>query len=223
MERLFQMCSQKPLPLDSIRDLLLKKQYTAEQLTQVVIRHFRENCWCETQDFESEYGRLPQRHEVFCTSLYDLLGLFLEFGLDPNISYEHETVLSAVLYIDYHYDAADAARLLLESGADPNAIADQQFEESAFEQIDCDVIFGALEQEDRRVYDSWVHAWLVMVGFGAKTDIGAVPVKMKEGYSVEIFREHERFDFTIEMTKASRDGWIMHIFEKETGREVAEL
>ena len=223
MERLFQMCSQKPLPLDSVRELLIKEQYPAEQLTQVMIRHLKENCWWETQDFESTNERKPQKHEVFSVCLYELTKLFLEYGLDPNLCYEKETVLSLMLYIDYQYAAADIARLLLENGADPNAITDDQFEETAFDQIDWDVVFGALEQDDRRVYDAWVHAWLVMVGFGAKTNVGDVPVKLKDGYSIEMFREHERFDFTIEMTKASRDGWIMHIFEKETGREVAEL
>ena len=223
MERLFQLCSQKPLPLDSVRAFLRKQQYTAEQLTQVMIRHLKENCWWETQDFESTHERMPQKHEAFCADLYELIQLFLEFGLKSNLIYARETVLSLVLYIDYQYAAADIARLLLENGADPNAIVDDEGEETAFGRIDGDVVFGALEQDDRRVYDALVHAWLVMVGFGAKTNVGEVPVKLKDGCSVEMFREHERFDFTIEMTKASRDGWIMHIFEKETGKEVAEL
>lgn len=41
--------------------------------------------------------------------------------------------------------------------------------------------------------------------------------------SPDIFRRHERFDWKIEYTEAASDAWIMHVFEKDTGIEVAGL
>jgi len=123
-------------------------------------------------------------------------------------------------------------RLLLEHGADPNL----HFEsDTLFETLDSNIVIdvtygfvGDIDDDNDHVYtwsiyDVKFHLWLVLMGYGAKLNTGNPPVTMKNDHSLAIFRQHERFDFRIEYTKEARDGWIMHIFERNTGEEVATL
>ena len=95
--------------------------------------------------------------------------------------------------------------------------------ESAFDSLDFDIVFGALNQDDRRMYDSWVHTWLVMVGYGGIPKNGVKPLNLKVGYSLQQLRNHINFDFTIQKTNSAADGWVMHIFDKTTKERIADL
>ena len=61
---------------------------------------------------------------------------------------------------------------------------------------------------------------LVLVGFGGLIVDGKSPVKMCDGYQVEIFRDFEKFDYRITYNTKEFD---MEIFEKETGTIVATV
>jgi len=220
MERLYKACMQIPVQFSQIKQMLDEGNYSSEDITSAMLKFVDDACFLETREFVNTNGRIPLKQELHIGYLYELIVLFLEYGLDSNLIINDETVLRALTYVDYDCVAADAARLLLENGADPNMDIDG---ESAFDSIDFDVIFGSFEQEDRRMYNSWVHLWLIMIGFGGTPRNGTPPLSMQEGYSFEILRNHERFDFSIEKTSPDPDGWIMHVFDKLTGEDVATL
>jgi len=51
--------------------------------------------------------------------------------------------------------------------------------------------------DDPRIYDLLVHAWFVLIGYGGRPSNGVDPVQMKEGYSLELLRNHEQYGFRI--------------------------
>lgn len=233
MENLYAACSQLPPDFAKIRSLLENSSYSPEVLSAVMINHISHNCWCETTDFISEHGRYPEVHEIHSSYIYELTKLMLEFGLDPNIITDRSNIVDELELVDYNYTAADTIRMLLEHGGDPNLICDS---ESLFEWLDSNIILdvsygfvGDSDDEDSnylydwRVYDIKFHIWLVLMAYGGKLMSGAEPVKLKEGLSLSMFRQHENFDYSIEYTKAYDKGWVMHIFNRETKEEVATL
>jgi len=220
VERLFNVCSVLPFQQEQIDAFLASDNYSPENLAEVMIRHIRENCLHETNDFLLEHERLPDAHEVHCGHLYMLVEMFLNHGLAPNYIFDEDTVLSAVSYVDYQYAAADITRLLLQHGGDPNL---KIIDESAFDKLDFDIIFGATELPDRRLYDSWVHAWLVMIGFGGKPQNDSPVLHLKEGYSLNQFQNHERFSFSIDRKTDDPEGWVMYIIDRNTNEIAATL
>ena len=111
--------------------------------------------------------------------------------------------------------AADTLKLLLENGGDPNLVVDG---DSIFTDVDFDIFFGAVEQHMRITYDSNVHYWMVLVGYGGKLIDGRDPVTLQPGCTLEMFKDHRNLDFCLE----KEDGdYTMHIFDKRTKWEIA--
>ena len=120
---------------------------------------------------------------VHAPYLYQVVELLLCRGLDPKEKRDGYDLLSALIYVEHGYAAADTLALLFEHGADPNWAPGK--DEGAFEQIDFDVWFGALEQENRQTYDAWLHSWMVFLGYGSRIK---QPVRIfKEYDSEELF------------------------------------
>lgn len=232
MEKLYAACSQLPPDLQSIERILNDGNYAPNLLSDILYRFVMKRCFFEVSDFIDEHSRLPEKHEVHSAYVYDLTKLFLKFGLDPNFINNNDGFAHWLEIADYGYISADTMRLLLEHGLDPNI---QYESESLFEELDSNVIIdvslGLIEDDDSdnkheggwRIYDIRFHLWLVLMGFGAKLNTGNPPLTMTKDQPLTIFRQHERFDFRIEYTKEVRDGWIMHIFDRNTGEEVATL
>lgn len=219
MEALYQACCELPPDLKKVRALLEAKQFTSEQLTRIGLRFVQEKCRWEADAYRCETIHEPQDHEMHSACLHDVLKLLLEFGLDPNLILDDETIMDAVFFVDYQFAAADCLRVLMENGGDPNMKIDG---ESLFEHVDFDVIFWVGDINPLQ-YEQLVHMWFVLLGYGGHPDNTMEPVRMSPGHQLTELREHERYDFSIEYTKAVKDGWIMHIFCKDSGEEVATL
>jgi len=220
LDRLYEACMQIPVQIESVRKILDAENYSPEALSSFMIKFIDDNCFLETRNYIEDNGKMPEQHELHCGYLCDLIRLFLEYGLNPNSIHNNQTVLSVAAYVDCGYVAANAVRFLLEHGANPNMIIDG---ESTFDELDFDIVFGSFEQEDRRMYDNWIHTWCVMIGYGGKPSNGTPPLKMKEGYTFDLLRNHEEYDFFIEKNKDAPEGWILHIFERESKIEIATL
>ena len=217
-ERLYEACTQIPVQFSLVRELLEAGHFTPESLTSVMLRFLDDCGYDTTREFVSMNDRMPEMHELHCGYLFDLMKLFLEYGLDPNLILDGKTVLEYTFYADCKYVAADTMRLLLENGGDSSIAID---DESIFDVIDFIVTYPVCE--DPRIYDLCVHAWFVLIGYGGRPSNGVDPVQMKEGYSLELLRNHEQYGFRIENTKLVSEGYIMHIFDKETNEEIATL
>ena len=225
MQKLYTACAHLPPDFECIRSLLQTGTYTPEMLAKVLLEHMDKNCTYEVSDFSYENNRSPENYEIHCGYLYEMTKLFLEFGFDPNLVIDHDGFANQLQFADLEYVAADTMKLLIEHGLDPNAQFDS---ESVFDFVEdhiiLDVSLGLLEDdEDWRYYNIEFHLWLVLIGYGAKLSNGNLPIKMKDSFTTDIFRQHEKYDYRIEYTKEDPDGWIMYIFDRETNEVVATV
>ncbi len=92
--------------------------------------------------------------------------------------------------------------------------------ETLFESVTFDISEDHYTKEDVK----FVQCWLVLMGYGGCLKNGKIPVMMKNGYKIEIFRNFENFDYQIEplpIETPKWNDWKMHIFDTTTGCEVA--
>ena len=219
-QRILEEMLQLPPDMTGLRALLEGEKPTSEQLAMTANQFMEIGCWREVDEFVYAHGRQPEPAELHSTYIFSLMQLLLEYGLNPNLVIDGDNVMEWMGFVDFPYVSADTMRLFMEHGGDVDLIIAG---DTMFRPIDFDIVFGAIEQEDRQYYDCQVHLWLVLIGYGGMLPENVCPLKMKNGKSPEIFRQHERFDWEIERTSAVEAGWIMHILDRETGEEVAEL
>ena len=60
-----------------------------------------------------------------------------------------------------------------------------------------------------------------MMGYGGVIKDGRCPVSLKDGCSVEMLKQHERFDFSVKLNPDAYQGWELLIREKESGEIIA--
>lgn len=229
MKELLIACSQIPVDIGYIRKLLETNRYSPAQLAEVLLKHMEDNCAFEAQDFYSATGRFPRKDEIHSGFLYELTKIFLEYGMDPNYINGESCILLSLQHVAFDYVTADTARLLLEHGADPNLKINGV---PIFEDMDFDIVFDAREffageepipPENARHFDARVHIWFVMMGYGGLIKGGRLPVTMREGLSIEIMKQHERFDFSVGLNPEASFGWELLIRDRATGEVVAWL
>ena len=135
--------------------------------------------------------------EAHAPYLYDTVKLLLKHGLNPNMIYEDMNIMQQLRFIETKYVAADTLGILLENGGRYDLAFDGEI---LFDEIDFDVVFGAIEQENRGRYDSLVHCWLVLL-----LDDSAVLVELLNGVVTSLgchgvgFKCVRRFSFLAEL------------------------
>ena len=219
-QRILEEMLQLPPDMTGLRALLEGEKPTSEELAMTANQFMEIGCWREVDEFAYAHGRQPEPAELHSPYIPSMMQLLLEYGMNPNLVIDGENVMDWLNYVDCPYVSADTMRLFMEHGGDVDLVLDG---ETMFRHIDFDIVFGVIEQEDRQYYDCLVHLWLVLIGYGGRIPGNECPLNMKDGKAPEIFRQHERFDWEIERTSAVEAGWIMHILDRKTGEEVAEL
>lgn len=214
---LLSMLLELPPQLDKIEKELQKGAYTSEEVTCAACQFVDDYCWLEYRYFEYYHARKPKTEEIHSSYLYEICALLLRYGLNPNLTVDDTNLLSLVRRVDSPFVAAKTSRLLLENGADFNLYVDG---ESVFENLDFDIVFDAIELEDRNLYMQMFWTWLLMIGYGATMGNGQCPVEVADGFSVEQFKDFENFTYEIEFLKKD---WIMHIIDSRTNERVAKL
>ena len=112
-------------------------------------------------------------------------------------------------------------RLLLDNGADPNfCIKDERLYEILEDHAILDVALFDIEGKDRIPYESYFRLWLLMTAYGGKSVRQNSPLKIKEGYDIDMFANCEAFSYRKEVID---DEWYLHIYITRTGEEVAVL
>ena len=228
LEHARELLNQIPPDLPGLDEL----DITPDEATQLAYEYSKA-CWCEGLD---NYGQMEEYYSwCNCDSsvvpgyhsshLYEVLAFLLKRGADPNYEGESSSLMQYVIDCVNGYAAADSLRLLLEYGGDPNLATDG---ERLFPEIAFDVEFGAANQEDRRRYDSLVHCWMVLIGFGGKSYDGSDPVDFYKVWSPEGFHQidpeslknHENYSFCITYLSTHGGAPTIHIFDKRTYWEV---
>ncbi len=202
---------------------------------------YTEKCWYEDleragsedsscDDFLGWYNQLPVielgRHS---THLYDVMEYLLQYGLDPNYTKEGNwSLLEQICHITNGYVAADTLRLLLEHGGDPNLPTDDG---TVFDNIDFDIGFDAIELYDRRSYDSLVHCWMILIGYGGTPSNGTTPldtfkergIDNSRKFDLSNLKNHQNYIFGLSTIENRGDVPTIHIFDKRSYWEVARL
>ena len=199
-----------PPMMEEAERLLKTEKYSSQELMQIALDFINACRW--------EGG------PSYAPYLYQVMELLLRYGLDPKEKQDGHELLLALLFVEHEYMAADTLGLLLEHGADPNwGPVDN---ESAFEMLDFDIWFGALEQNKREVYDAWLHSWMVFIGYGAAAPEGKSPVEVFREYdSEELFdlgklRQHR--NYYCGLSFEGKDICV-HVYDKGTMWEVARM
>lgn len=229
-----------PPKYEDAESLIRETAVPADSIAKVAIR-YAEECEGDVGDYFIEHmeppgdiskavpppGIFPELHSTY---IYDVIKLLLRYGLDPNAVFIFEwgsyNIMWEVKFIDNEYLGADVLALLLEHGGDPNLTIDGEtlLDDTAF-----DVWFGSVEQEIRWRYDSWIHLWMVIVGYGGtcseKTD-WPKPFKGydENGFYGKLFdiaqlKNHRNFYFGLSFEDGAR---TLHIYDKSTFWKVAE-
>ena len=209
---LYALCADKRVRTKEIEEFFNQNTVSGEDVTYVATMLAERGC------FEAERLADAFARERWL-NLFDLLILH---GLNPNLIIRGE---DGERYNLLHslFDCAcidlvlPLYKKLLDHGADPNIRLDG---EALFECVDFDVLFGAIEQEDARIYASWVKLWLLLLAYGGKTSSQIPPITMKNGFSPTIFKNYNDFSFRLSF---SEQDWHLHVYAKKSGEEVAVL
>ena len=222
-QQLFELLITVPPSLKEAEEFLNSNDLTADDVTKVGI-NYADECYCDVCDWATERN-VPHPEEfvpgLHSSYIVEVTKLLLRFGLKPNAVYgeEKDNFMFLLQFIHNEYLAADTFALLFEYGGDPNAEMDG---ETIFEEVDFDVFFGAVEQENRQLYSSVVHCWLVMLAYGGKYQNKNVVTVFKEYDSQTVFdlkklKNHRDYSFGL---SHEADGVTIHIYDKKTLWEV---
>ena len=214
-----------PPAFDEAEKLLVGEKYSSDEVTKVAIE-YAEDCMCDAGDY-TYFNNLPDSEEIVdglhSTYIYEVIKFLLKYGLEVNEVYDNSNIMFELMYIDNEYLAADAIALLLENGADINVWCDG---DRLFDYVDFDVFFDAVEQEGRMRYASWVHCWMVMMGYGGWKKYRTDNIKVFKEYnspeifSIEKLKNHRNYYFGLSYEGART---VMHIYDKNTLWEVARI
>lgn len=225
-QKLLDLLLQIPPKMEDAENLIKLQKYTSEELTGVAINYAKKSSFDVSDAIlieEMEPPTNPSEIIEGChsTHLYEVLDLLLQYGADVNTVLKSDTssynLMSAVMWVDNGYVAADSMRLLLENGGNPNLIVD---DESIYDNLNFDIWFGAIEQENRCRYDHWVHTWFVLLAFGAEDPNGSLfkEYDKEEIFSLNKLKDHRNYDFCL---SRGENGPVLRIFDKKTFWEVA--
>ena len=234
-KRLYERLMKIPADLDEIRTELETGGYTPDELAAVSCA-FVETCYYETWDRNCE-DEGDERYifhmspavviqNEHSTYLRETMKLLLEYGLEPNAIVDDSSILDTIRHINNEYIAADTLALLFEYGAYVNLRVKG---ERVFENIDFQILFDTVEQNDRRYYDSLVHCWFVWLGYGARLENGESGLELyqdyytKKEFDLSSLRNHRNFTFGLSHVRCHDENWSLHIFDKRTLWEVARM
>lgn len=220
IKTLFELCNKPNIDLVEIEKYIVRSKATPEEITHSAIQLADKN-YFEIHGYYTEETK-PAPEDLVTTNWSELFDLFIKYGLLPNLIYttdgiNYYNVMQELRFIDNGDIAPIIMRKLMECGGNPNLDIKG---ERLFSDIDFSIVFDVVELDNKRLFDIEFKLWLVMMGYGGYIKDHECPVKMKKGYTQEIFKDFENFDYTIEW--APKD-WIMHIFRKDNGEEVAIL
>lgn len=215
-----------PPDFNLIRDYLKNTELSPGKITSTAIRFINENCQFEADEEKSA-------DELHSTYLFALLEILLEHGLDPNGIFDSENIMDSLDLVDTGYVAADTMGLLLLHGGDLYLECNGEI---LFDRIEFNVIFDAINQENRDRYDQLVHLWLVMIGYGAQSMSAEGDRRtmvslfnppryedQREPFTVEAFKNHRDFSWALTHVPGNGENWSLHIIDKTTGWEVLRL
>lgn len=120
--KLFDLLMAMPPDLDAVESFLRSEELSPSEVTRVA-NEYVEECYCDATEYASECTAplepqvIPNLHSTY---LYDIIKLLLQFGLEPNGTYDDNNIMLSLKYIHNEFIAADTLALLLEHGGNPH-------------------------------------------------------------------------------------------------------
>ena len=225
IETLVQLCLEQPFCVEKIQKHITENKMDSEAVTRAAIRLCDEALGAYA-DFVYINSREPQPQELITYNWETLFDVLLTNGLDSNLvicddGKECDNIILALENLDVDGLNARIARNILSHGGTPNIPIEN--DTTVFQEIDGDLVIDInLGLYPRKwMLDRAVKFWMVLVGFGGRIVDGRSPVEMQSGYSHEILKDFEKFDYKI--LYEGRREFDMHIIDKESGDVVAIL
>lgn len=215
-EKLIQLFSEIPPDWIQIKKILESFPLTKMELAELA-EYLADDC-----AVEYAYALEPSIKDVTLDTMHspyllDSLKILMDYGLDPSLP--NDEAMQLFPYIDMPNVGAEAMRLYLEHGADPNDRTDTADPRSLFDYLTSSITFDAYEEKHK------VQCWWVLMAYGARFEDGDLPLKMLNDNKIEMFKDFELFDYRIEPLPGEATGyghWTMHIYNKLTKEEVAQ-
>lgn len=228
-----------PTDLSAIEKHLKEKNYTSDEISRAGYDYAYVCCedffdYCDAHSEEARYSDAAVIPDALSSNMLQIFELLLRYGLDPNAVcvYGSNTdtdccgsIMACVTSVYNEYVAADTLALLIEHGGDPNRIVD---DETLIDKIEMSVLFDAIELANRRMYDSIIHCWLVLLGYGA--ELGNIYIFAERrsecdlpDFKVEDLKDHRNYYYGISNAPGNGENWSLHIFDKRTRWEVLRL
>ena len=221
IESLFKLCKEQPFSREKIRKYILENQMDSEAVTRTALK-LCNYCFCSCSDYLYKNTKDPLPEELITYNWEELFDVLIETGLDNDLiigddKNDYENILQELQYFDNGDLGARILRNILSQGGNPNIVIDGI---SLFEDIDSNLMLDIkldCYQHKWQLDNAW-RFWLVMVGFGGTIKNGLCPLEMCDGFQPDIFKNFEKYDYTI---KWLGKDFEMEIFDKETKTIVA--
>ncbi|MBR5641552.1 MAG: hypothetical protein IKW92_05440 [Firmicutes bacterium] len=218
---LYEQLWQVPPNLPEAEKLLSSGEYSPEDVTIVALLYVEE---C----FEDGLARSaltdetkPIKPSPYDAGICSIIKLLLPYGLDPDAVIYGHNILWDLKYIRTPYISADALRLLLAAGGNPDldVVGGNLIEQTCFD-IWCDTT----GQRDRTAFDCLVHYWMVLIGYYADRKPDDFPLALciianQYPFDPTNLKNHE--DYFFGLTLAEKDQRTIRVFDKKSFWEVA--
>lgn len=217
-EHLIRLFSEIPPDRKKIEDVFSQYTFSKEQLAKIAVA-LAQDCFMEYSDaLDDRFPDITPDH-MNSNHLLESLQQLLNHGLDPNICVgeDADNVMWSLQFVNAPNIGASAMRLLLENGADPNRKIPPN-EVSIFDDLDFSVY------DNNGAFAYMVQCWLVLMAYGGRWENGNIPLTMLNGNKVEIFKDFEYFDYSVEPLKEEPKyswSWLMRVYDMRTHEEVA--
>lgn len=223
IDGLFELCKAQPFDIEKIKRYIQNNNMNSEEVTRAALK-LCDYGMLSYSEYLYHNEREPKPEELPTYNWELLFDILIDNGLDANLvtcddGHNYENILQSVQYLDDGELGARVLRNILSKGGTPNVVIDNT---PFFVEVDADFIIDI----DMGLYphkwqiDNAFRFWMVLIGFGGVIKDGKLPVKMCDGYSPDIFKNFEKFDYCITHTEKDFE---LQILEKETSAVVATV
>lgn len=223
IDGLYELCKEQPFDIEKIKQHIKNNNMNSEAVTRAALK-LCDHGMFSYSDYLYHNEKEPKPEELSTYNWELLFNTLIDNGLDADLvtcddGHNYENILQSVLYLDDGDLSARVLRNILSKGGTPNVVIDNT---PFFGEVDADFIIDI----DMGLYphkwqvDNAFRSWLVLIGFGGVIKDGKLPVKMCDGYSPDIFKDFEKFDYCITHTEKDFE---LEIIDKTTDAVVAAV
>lgn len=221
IDELLELCKKQPFNIEDIQEFIEGNDVSSEEVTRVALQLCDYGMFSYS-DYIFHNNKEPQPRDLRTYNWEALFDLLIDNGLDASLvicddGINYENILQSLKFFDDGDLGAKILRNVLAKGFSPNVVIDGT---PFCAEVDNDFIFDILTgmYTYKWQLDNAFRFWLVLIGFGGATNENKLPVEMCGGFSPEIFKEYEKYDYKIIYGK---NDFELRIVDKETNTVVA--